>query len=133
MAVIIDGKALAKKTRENLKIECDELKEKGILALVLAMLSIMAYVSYRYAWQFAIAATLALIHDVVISAAAVIVFKIDLNLEVIAALLTLIGYSVNDKGLISIVKVKSAKNKVLVYLSSITFVKIYSPLTTGLS
>lgn len=74
----------------------NELKEKGILALVLAMLSIMAYVSYRYAWQFAIAAILALLHDVVISAAAVILFKIDLNLEVIAALLTLIGYSVND-------------------------------------
>ncbi len=73
-----------------------ELKEKGSLALLLALVSIMLYVSYRYEWRFALAAILALVHDVVISTGAVILFKIDLNLEVIAALLTLIGYSIND-------------------------------------
>lgn len=73
-----------------------ELQEKGTLALVLALVSIMLYVSYRYEWRFALAAVLALAHDVVISAGAVILFDIDLNLEVIAALLTLIGYSIND-------------------------------------
>lgn len=73
-----------------------ELQEKGTLALILALVSIMFYVSYRYEWRFALAAVLALVHDVVISAGAVILFDIDLNLEVIAALLTLIGYSIND-------------------------------------
>lgn len=73
-----------------------ELTEKGILALTLAMLAILAYVSFRYEWKFALAAVLALFHDVLISVAAIIVFKIDLNLEVIAALLTIIGYSIND-------------------------------------
>ena len=73
-----------------------ELQEKGTLALVLALVSIMLYVSYRYEWRFALAAVLALVHDVVISAGDVILFDIDLNLEVIAALLTLIGYSIND-------------------------------------
>ncbi|WP_297809585.1 protein translocase subunit SecF [uncultured Helicobacter sp.] len=73
-----------------------ELQEKGALALALALVSIMLYVSYRYEWRFALAAILALVHDVVISAGAVILFDIDLNLEVIAALLTLIGYSIND-------------------------------------
>lgn len=73
-----------------------ELKEKGILALILAVISIMLYVSYRYEWRFALAAILALIHDVVIATGAVILLDIDLSLEVIAALLTLIGYSIND-------------------------------------
>lgn len=73
-----------------------ELQEKGALALILALISIMLYVSYRYEWRFALAAVLALVHDVVITAGAVILFDADLNLEVIAALLTLIGYSIND-------------------------------------
>ncbi|MCH5322506.1 MAG: protein translocase subunit SecF [Helicobacter sp.] len=73
-----------------------ELREKGILALSLALLSILAYVSYRYEWRFAIASVLALIHDIVIAAGAIVLFGIDLNLEVIAALLTIIGYSIND-------------------------------------
>lgn len=73
-----------------------ELKEKGILALSLAMLAILVYVSFRYEWKFAIAAVLALFHDVLISSACIILFGIDLNLEVIAALLTIIGYSIND-------------------------------------
>lgn len=74
----------------------DELKEKGTLALILALISIMIYVSYRYEWRFALAAVLALLHDIVIATGAVILFDIDLSLEVIAALLTLIGYSIND-------------------------------------
>ena len=73
-----------------------ELREKGILALSLAIISILAYVSYRYEWRFAIASVLALVHDIVIAAGAVVLFDIDLSLEVIAALLTLIGYSIND-------------------------------------
>ncbi|MCE3047090.1 protein translocase subunit SecF [Helicobacter kayseriensis] len=73
-----------------------ELKEKGILALSLAMLAILAYVSFRYEWKFALAAVLALFHDVLISSACIILFKVDFNLEVVAALLTIIGYSIND-------------------------------------
>lgn len=74
----------------------DELKEKGTIALILALISIMIYVSYRYEWRFALAAVLALVHDIVIATGAIILFDIDLNLDVIAALLTLIGYSIND-------------------------------------
>lgn len=74
----------------------DELKEKGIISLLLAFLAMMIYVSFRYEWRFALAGIVALIHDVVIVAASIIIFKIDMNLEVIAALLTLIGYSIND-------------------------------------
>ncbi|WP_104698068.1 MULTISPECIES: protein translocase subunit SecF [unclassified Helicobacter] len=74
----------------------DELKKKGFLSLLLATLAIMVYVSFRYEWRFALASIIALVHDVIITAASIIVFNIDLNLEVIAALLTLIGYSIND-------------------------------------
>ncbi|WP_104749998.1 protein translocase subunit SecF [Helicobacter cynogastricus] len=73
-----------------------ELKEKGILSLVLAIIAMMIYVSVRYEWRFALAGVIALAHDSLITAVSVIVFNIDLNLEVIAALLTLLGYSIND-------------------------------------
>lgn len=73
-----------------------ELRQKGILSLVLATLAMMLYVSFRYEWRFALAGIVALVHDIIITAASVIVFDIDLNLEVVAALLTLLGYSIND-------------------------------------
>ncbi len=74
----------------------DELRKSAILSLILATIAMMAYVSFRYEWRFALASIIALVHDIVITAASVIIFKIDLNLEVIAALLTLLGYSIND-------------------------------------
>lgn len=74
----------------------DELRQKGIISLLMALVAMMVYVSFRYEWRFALAGILALIHDVILTAASVIVFDIDLNLEVVAALLTLIGYSIND-------------------------------------
>ncbi|MDE6886888.1 MAG: protein translocase subunit SecF [Helicobacteraceae bacterium] len=73
-----------------------ELAQKGIIAIVLAIIAMMIYVSFRYEWRFALASIVALIHDVVISFAAIMVFDVDLSLDVIAALLTLIGYSIND-------------------------------------
>ncbi len=74
----------------------DKLKTDGILSLVLASIAIMIYVSIRYEWRFALASIFALFHDVVFSVGAIILFQIDLNLDVVAALLTIIGYSIND-------------------------------------
>ncbi len=73
-----------------------ELAKKGIIAIVLSLIAMMIYVSFRYEWRFALASIIALLHDVIISGAAIIVFDVDLSLDVIAALLTLIGYSIND-------------------------------------
>lgn len=73
-----------------------ELKEKGIMSLLLACVAIMLYVGMRYEWRFAVAAIVALVHDIFITAGALIAFGIDVNLEVIAALLTILGYSIND-------------------------------------
>lgn len=73
-----------------------ELAQKGIISIVLALVAMMIYVSFRYEWRFALASIIALLHDVIISGAAIMVFDVDLSLDVIAALLTLIGYSIND-------------------------------------
>ena len=73
-----------------------ELAKKGAISLTLALVAMMIYVSFRYEWRFALAGIVALVHDVFISAATIIVFDVDLSLDVIAALLTLIGYSIND-------------------------------------
>jgi preprotein translocase subunit SecF len=73
-----------------------ELKEKGLMALVLSVLAILIYVAFRFEWRFAVASIAALVHDVSIAMGAVALFSIDVNLDVLAAILTLLGYSLND-------------------------------------
>ena len=73
-----------------------ELKEKGLMSLVLAVISILVYVAFRFEWRFAVASIAALVHDVSIAMGAVALFAIDVNLDVLAAVLTLLGYSLND-------------------------------------
>jgi preprotein translocase subunit SecF len=73
-----------------------ELKEKGLMALFLSVLAILIYVAFRFEWRFAVASIAALIHDVSIAMGAVSLFQIDVNLDVLAAILTLLGYSLND-------------------------------------
>lgn len=74
----------------------DELKQNGIIALTLALVAMMIYISFRYEWRFSLAGVLALMHDVIIVSGVVILAGVDFNLDVLAALLTLIGYSIND-------------------------------------
>jgi preprotein translocase subunit SecF len=73
-----------------------ELKEKGLMALFLSVAAILIYVAFRFEWRFAVASIAALIHDVSIAMGAVALFSIDVNLDVLAAILTLLGYSLND-------------------------------------
>jgi len=73
-----------------------ELREKGVMAMLLAILGILIYVAVRFEWRFAVASIAALIHDVSIAMGAIAIFAIDVNLDVLAALLTLLGYSLND-------------------------------------
>lgn len=74
----------------------DELKKNGIISLVLAVVAMMIYISFRYEWRFSLAGIFALVHDVIIASGAVILAGVDFNLDVLAALLTIIGYSIND-------------------------------------
>jgi preprotein translocase subunit SecF len=73
-----------------------ELREKGMMSLFLAILGILIYVSFRFEWRFAIASVLALVHDVTIAMGAVVLFNVEVNLDTLAALLTILGYSLND-------------------------------------
>ncbi|MBN9090423.1 MAG: protein translocase subunit SecD [Reyranella sp.] len=74
-----------------------ELMEAGILAVVLAAVSMLIYIWVRFEWQFAVGAIVTLVLDVTKTAGLFAITGMDFNLTAIAALLTLIGYSVNDK------------------------------------
>ncbi|MDX1808854.1 MAG: protein translocase subunit SecF [Sulfurospirillaceae bacterium] len=73
-----------------------ELRQKGMMALVMSIIAILAYVAFRFDWRFAVASVVALVHDVTIAMGAVSLFHVDVNLDVLAAILTLMGYSLND-------------------------------------
>jgi len=74
----------------------DALQTKGLTALTLALIVILIYVSFRFEWRFAVASILALIHDISIALGAIVLFNIDVNLDILAAILTILGYSLND-------------------------------------
>jgi preprotein translocase subunit SecF len=73
-----------------------ELAQKAIIAVLLASLGIIIYVSIRFEWRFAIAAIVALLHDAFIVISLFSIFRLEVNLPFIAAILTIIGYSIND-------------------------------------
>lgn len=73
-----------------------ELREKGLMAMVLAIIGILIYVSFRFEWRFAIASVLALVHDVTLAMGMIVLFSVEVNLDILAALLTILGYSLND-------------------------------------
>ena len=73
-----------------------ELREQGIMSMLLAILGILIYVSFRFEWRFAVASVLALVHDVTIAMGMIVLFGIEVNLDILAALLTILGYSLND-------------------------------------
>lgn len=73
-----------------------ELVEKGSVALILTILIILIYVSIRFEWRFAVASSIALFHDIFITIGMVFIFGTTINLEILAAILTILGYSIND-------------------------------------
>ncbi|MDE0920599.1 MAG: protein translocase subunit SecF [Arenicellales bacterium] len=74
----------------------EELTEKGGLAMLYALLGILIYVSWRFEWRFAIGAVAALVHDVLITVGVFSVLGLEFSLPVLAAILAVIGYSLND-------------------------------------
>lgn len=73
-----------------------ELVQKGALAVVLAIGMMLIYIWFRFEWQFSIGAVAALVHDVIITLGLFAVTGLEFNLAIIAALLTIVGYSMND-------------------------------------
>jgi len=74
----------------------EELAEKGGLAMLVALIFIMLYVSVRFEWKFAVGSVAALAHDVLITMGLFSVIQMEFNLTVLAAILAVIGYSLND-------------------------------------
>tara|TARA_B100000676_G_scaffold178281_1_gene175055 strand:+ start:2116 stop:3030 length:915 start_codon:yes stop_codon:yes gene_type:complete len=73
-----------------------ELIEKGSQAVLVAIVLMMIYIWFRFEWQFGVGAVLALIHDVGLTIGLFCLLQIDFDLPVVAALLTIVGYSMND-------------------------------------
>ena len=73
-----------------------DLREKAILSIVYAIIGIVIYISWRFEFQYAVAAIIALIHDVLITMGAFSLADKEFTLVIVAAFLTIIGYSLND-------------------------------------
>lgn len=73
-----------------------ELREQGALATIFALVMILAYVAFRFQWKFSIGAVAALVHDVIITLGFFSVTQLDFDLSVLAAVLAVVGYSLND-------------------------------------
>ena len=74
----------------------DELAEQGGLAMIFALMMIFGYVMFRFQWKFAMGAVAALVHDVIITVGFFSFFQLPFDLTVVAAVLAVIGYSLND-------------------------------------
>ena len=74
----------------------EELARDGVLAISLAMLGIALYIWFRFEWQFGVGALLTLFHDVSMTLGLFALFQMQVDLNVVAAILTIVGYSLND-------------------------------------
>jgi preprotein translocase subunit SecF len=73
-----------------------ELRLQAVLAILMSFLAVLAYLAYRFEWRFGIAAVVATMHDVVASLAFIGLARLEVSLFVVAGLLTIVGYSLND-------------------------------------
>jgi protein-export membrane protein SecD/preprotein translocase SecF subunit len=75
----------------------EELMHGGILAALATMAAIVIYVWFRYEWQFGVGALIAMLHDIISTLGIFVIFQLDFSLTALAAVLTIAGYSINDK------------------------------------
>ena len=73
-----------------------ELIQTGIMAVLAAIASMLIYIWFRFEWQFSVGAVLALVHDVALTIGLFALLQLDFNLSILAAILTIVGYSMND-------------------------------------
>jgi|TARA_B110000259_G_scaffold5656_1_gene6248 preprotein translocase subunit SecF len=73
-----------------------ELLKSGIVAIALSLAAMLFYIWIRFEWQFSLGAILALFHDVIITLGLFSLFNLEINLSIVAAVLTIVGYSMND-------------------------------------
>jgi len=73
-----------------------ELLQSGIIAISLSLVAMLFYIWIRFEWQFSVGAVVALFHDVIITIGIFSILSLEINLSIIAAVLTIVGYSMND-------------------------------------
>tara|TARA_B100000809_G_scaffold56054_1_gene52006 strand:- start:964 stop:1884 length:921 start_codon:yes stop_codon:yes gene_type:complete len=73
-----------------------ELLKSGVIAILMSLSAMMIYIWLRFEWQFSLGAIFALIHDVVITLGFFSILNLEINLSIVAAVLTIVGYSMND-------------------------------------
>ncbi len=73
-----------------------ELLQSGIIAISLSLIAMLFYIWIRFEWQFSIGSIIALFHDIIITVGIFSVLSLEINLSIIAAVLTIVGYSMND-------------------------------------
>jgi preprotein translocase SecF subunit len=73
-----------------------ELLKSGVIAIALSLAVMLFYIWIRFEWQFSLGAILALFHDVIITLGVFSLFNLEINLSIVAAVLTIVGYSMND-------------------------------------
>jgi preprotein translocase subunit SecF len=73
-----------------------ELAQQGTIAVVLSILAVVAYIWFRFEWQFSVGAIASLLHDVILTIGLLTILRVEFNLSIIAAILTIVGYSLND-------------------------------------
>ena len=73
-----------------------ELLKSGIIAIALSLAAMLFYIWIRFEWQFSLGAIVALFHDVIITLGVFSLFSLEINLSIVAAVLTIVGYSMND-------------------------------------
>ena len=73
-----------------------ELVVGGVIAVLVAIFSVLVYIWFRFEWQFSVGAVAALVHDVVLTIGLFCLIQLEFNLSIIAAILTIVGYSLND-------------------------------------
>lgn len=74
----------------------EELTEQGILAVIYALIGIFIYVLFRFQWRFSVGAVVAVVHDILVSMGILSLLQVSFDLTVVAALLAVVGYSLND-------------------------------------
>lgn len=78
-----------------------DLAQAGAMALLSALIAILIYIGFRFEWRLALGTVLALAHDVIITCGILSLFKVEIDLTIVASLMSVIGYSLNDKIVVS--------------------------------
>jgi len=101
------GEAFGRDSVEILRVEAvgprvgQELRERAILAVFFSTLMMGVYIWIRFEWRFGIGAAVALLHDVILTFGALVLFGYEFDLNIVAAMLTIVGFSVNDTVVVS--------------------------------